>query len=120
MSVSSFFNRCASSQMRRSQAVGEANRSCTRSEYGPSRRYAQCTHRVQAEGLVRNDEHLYESRQPHVNCAARRTERRTWVWLRGDRNCVTLAMTSARADSASGVVRTRPLSHFSHSESLQV
>ena len=32
---------------------------------------------------------------------------------------MTLAMTSARADSASGVVRTRPLSHFSHSESLQ-
>ncbi len=32
---------------------------------------------------------------------------------------MTLWMTSARVDSASGVVRTRPLSHFSHSESLQ-
>ncbi len=32
---------------------------------------------------------------------------------------MTLEMTSARVDSASGVVRTRPLSHFSHSESLR-
>ncbi len=41
----------------------------------------------------------------------------TCVCARGDRNVVTDWITSARLLSASGVVRTRPLSHFSHSES---
>jgi hypothetical protein len=84
--------------------------------------HQRSSHRVQTEGLVRHDKHLWLQcgcslgwrMLMHAHAA-----RRACVCARGDRNCVTLWMTSARVDSASGVVRTRPLSHFSHSESLQ-